>query len=161
MTIAIRTVGGCYPRSQLALGATECQGRYTERVPTYDYRCENGHTEEVIQRMTEDPLTECRECGAPTRRVLHPVAIHFKGKGFYNTDYGRAKTAKSDGSATNESGSAKDAGASSGGGGDAGSGSNTSTADSSSSGGKGSSSGGVSGASSTGNGSSSGSSSSS
>jgi putative FmdB family regulatory protein len=60
-------------------------------VPIYEYRCENGHLFEVMQRMTEDPVTECEVCGAPVQRVLHPVAVHFKGKGFYNTDYGTKK----------------------------------------------------------------------
>ena len=60
-------------------------------MPIYEYRCENGHTFEVMQRMTEDPLAECTVCGAPVQRVFHPVAVHFKGSGFYNTDYGTAK----------------------------------------------------------------------
>jgi putative FmdB family regulatory protein len=57
-------------------------------VPIYEYRCENRHTFEVMQRMTEEPVTSCEVCGAPVQRVFHPVAVHFKGKGFYNTDYG-------------------------------------------------------------------------
>src|SRR3954451_6001009 len=71
-------------------------------MPIYEYRCENGHTFEVMQRMSDDPLTECSICGAPVQRVFHPVAIHFKGSGFYNTDYGKRKrgaAAKEDGSA--------------------------------------------------------------
>jgi putative FmdB family regulatory protein len=60
-------------------------------VPIYEYKCENGHVFDVIQRMSDDPLTECQECGAPAERVLHPVAVHFKGSGFYNTDYGKKK----------------------------------------------------------------------
>ena len=57
-------------------------------MPIYEYRCENGHTFEVMQRMTDDPITTCEVDGAPVQRVFHPVAVHFKGKGFYNTDYG-------------------------------------------------------------------------
>jgi putative FmdB family regulatory protein len=59
-------------------------------MPIYEYRCPNGHVFEVFQRMT-DPLPEaCEECGAgPVERVLYPVAVHFKGSGFYSTDYGR------------------------------------------------------------------------
>jgi putative FmdB family regulatory protein len=57
-------------------------------VPIYEYRCENSHTFEVMQRMTDDPVHSCEVCGAPVQRVFHPVAVHFKGKGFYNTDYG-------------------------------------------------------------------------
>ena len=58
-------------------------------MPIYEYKCDNGHVFDVIQRMSDDPLTKCQECGAKAVRVLHPVAIHFKGSGFHNTDYGR------------------------------------------------------------------------
>jgi putative FmdB family regulatory protein len=57
-------------------------------MPIYEYRCKNGHTLEVMQRMSDDPLTKCTTCKAPVQRVFHPVAVHFKGSGFYNTDYG-------------------------------------------------------------------------
>jgi putative FmdB family regulatory protein len=60
-------------------------------VPIYEYKCENGHVFDVIQKMSDEALTECQECGAPAVRVLHPVAVHFKGSGFYNTDYGKKK----------------------------------------------------------------------
>ena len=60
-------------------------------MPIYEYRCERGHTFEVMQRMTDDPLTSCSTCEAPVQRVFHPVAVHFKGSGFYNTDYGKKK----------------------------------------------------------------------
>jgi putative FmdB family regulatory protein len=60
-------------------------------MPIYEYRCENGHLFEVMQRITDDPVTQCEECGAPVQRVFHPVAVHFKGSGFYNTDYGTAR----------------------------------------------------------------------
>jgi putative FmdB family regulatory protein len=60
-------------------------------MPIYEYRCENGHLFEVMQRITDDPVTQCQECGAPVQRVFHPVAVHFKGSGFYNTDYGTAR----------------------------------------------------------------------
>jgi putative FmdB family regulatory protein len=60
-------------------------------MPTYEYRCENGHTFEVMQRMTDEPLTSCPTCGARVERVFHPVAVHFKGSGFYSTDYGKKK----------------------------------------------------------------------
>jgi putative FmdB family regulatory protein len=58
-------------------------------MPIYEYRCRNGHDFEVFQSMSEDPVTRCRECGAPVERVFHPVAVHFKGSGFYTTDYAR------------------------------------------------------------------------
>ncbi len=60
-------------------------------MPIYEYKCTNGHVFDVIQRMSDEALTECQECGAPAERVLHPVAVHFKGSGFYNTDYGKKK----------------------------------------------------------------------
>ena len=60
-------------------------------MPIYEYRCENGHLFEVMQKITDDPVTQCEECGAPVQRVFHPVAVHFKGSGFYNTDYGTAR----------------------------------------------------------------------
>ena len=61
-------------------------------MPIYEYRCENGHQFEVMQSMSADPLTACEVCDAPVQRVFHPVAVHFKGSGFYSTDYGRGKT---------------------------------------------------------------------
>jgi putative FmdB family regulatory protein len=60
-------------------------------MPIYEYRCENGHLFEVMQKITAEPVTQCEVCGAPVQRVFHPVAVHFKGSGFYNTDYGTAK----------------------------------------------------------------------
>jgi putative FmdB family regulatory protein len=62
-----------------------------EPMPIYEYKCENGHVFDVMQKMSDEPLSECQECGAPAERVLHPVAVHFKGSGFYNTDYGKKK----------------------------------------------------------------------
>jgi putative FmdB family regulatory protein len=67
-------------------------------MPIYEYRCEKGHTFEVMQRMSDDPVTKCQVCGAPVQRVFHPVAVHFKGSGFYNTDYGKQKRAGGGGS---------------------------------------------------------------
>lgn len=61
-------------------------------MPIYEYKCENGHVFDVIQKMTDEALTECQECGAPAARVLHSPAIHFKGSGFHNTDYGKRKS---------------------------------------------------------------------
>jgi putative FmdB family regulatory protein len=78
-------------------------------MPIYEYKCADGHVFDVIQRMSDEPLTECQECGAPAERVLHPVAIHFKGSGFHNTDYAKKKTG-ADGSSSETS---KDSGDSS------------------------------------------------
>jgi putative FmdB family regulatory protein len=59
-------------------------------VPIYEYRCPNGHTFEVFQRMSDAPVEVCPTCGAgPVEKLLFPVAVHFKGSGFYSTDYGR------------------------------------------------------------------------
>jgi putative FmdB family regulatory protein len=96
-------------------------------MPIYEYRCENGHNFEVMQRMTDDPLSSCSTCGAPVQRVFHPVAVHFKGSGFYNTDYGKKKTPASD-SKPSESKSSSDSGSS-----DSGSGSKKSESKSASS----------------------------
>jgi len=75
-------------------------------MPIYEYRCENGHTFEVLQRMSDEPVTKCDICGAPVHRVFHPVAVHFKGSGFYNTDYGKQKraAASADGASSDNSG---------------------------------------------------------
>jgi predicted nucleic acid-binding Zn ribbon protein len=64
------------------------------RVPFYEYRRPDGTTIEVMQKMTDPPLTEDPETGVPLERVFHPIAVHFKGKGFYNTDYGTKKRAR-------------------------------------------------------------------
>jgi putative FmdB family regulatory protein len=70
-------------------------------MPIYEYRCENGHTFEVFQNMSDDPVRACEVCEAPVQRVFHPVAVHFKGSGFYTTDYaGKSKAATSDGDAS-------------------------------------------------------------
>jgi putative FmdB family regulatory protein len=67
-------------------------------MPIYEYRCDKGHTFEVLQRMSDDAIEKCEVCGAPVQRVFHPVAVHFKGSGFYNTDYGKQKRAGGGGS---------------------------------------------------------------
>jgi putative FmdB family regulatory protein len=72
-------------------------------MPLYDYRCENGHTFEVMQRMSDPPVAECEECGASVQRVLHPPAVHFKGSGFYTTDYGRKKSGTASDSSSSDS----------------------------------------------------------
>jgi putative FmdB family regulatory protein len=60
-------------------------------MPIYEYRCENGHLFEVMQKIADPPVTSCQTCDAPVQRVFHPIAVHFKGSGFYNTDYGTSK----------------------------------------------------------------------
>ena len=78
-------------------------------MPIYEYRCSNGHQFEVIQAITDAPVTECEQCGAPVERVFHPVAVHFKGSGFYTTDYARKASAKAPGDGGKESSGSKDA----------------------------------------------------
>jgi putative FmdB family regulatory protein len=59
-------------------------------VPTYEYKCPNGHVFEVFKRIADPPPEECPVCGAsPVETVLYPVPVHFRGSGFYSTDYGR------------------------------------------------------------------------
>ncbi len=77
-------------------------------MPIYEYRCDRGHTFEVIQRMTDDPLTSCSTCEAPVQRVFHPVAVHFKGSGFYNTDYRKEKADSSSSSESETKAGSKD-----------------------------------------------------
>jgi putative FmdB family regulatory protein len=72
-------------------------------MPIYEYRCEQGHTFEVMQRMSDDPVQTCETCAAPVARVFHPVAVHFKGSGFYNTDYGTRKRARETASSSDSS----------------------------------------------------------
>jgi putative FmdB family regulatory protein len=67
-------------------------------MPTYEYRCPDGHTFELFHRMSDPSPEACEVCGAsPVRKILYPAAIHFKGSGFYSTDYGRGASSKRDG----------------------------------------------------------------
>jgi putative FmdB family regulatory protein len=89
----------------------EADASLAASVPLYEYRCPNGHLFEVIHRMTEDGPAACEVCGAaPLQRVLHPVAVHYKGSGFYSTDYGRksSKAAKDGSSSDSSSGGGSD-----------------------------------------------------
>jgi predicted nucleic acid-binding Zn ribbon protein len=63
-------------------------------VPFYEYKRQDGTTFEVMQKMVDPPLECDPETGLPVTRVFHPIAVHFKGKGFYNTDYGTKKRAR-------------------------------------------------------------------
>jgi putative FmdB family regulatory protein len=99
-------------------------------MPIYEYRCERGHTFEVMQRMTDDPLELCEEHGTPVQRVFHPVAVHFKGSGFYNTDYGKKKSGAASEGASSDSAKKSD---SSSGSSDSGSGSSSDSGSGSSS----------------------------
>ena len=75
-------------------------------MPIYEYKCPNGHLLEVFHGMNEPGPASCEVCGAsPLERVLHPVAVHYKGSGFYSTDYGRKGRKPSSGSGESSSGS--------------------------------------------------------
>lgn len=90
----------------------------TGLVPTYVYKCDKEHTFEVMQPMAEDSLDTCEVCGAPARRILFAPAVHFKGSGFYTTDYARKGAGKSsngsDGDGSSESKKDKSSDSSSG-----------------------------------------------
>jgi putative FmdB family regulatory protein len=82
-------------------------------MPIYEYKCKKGHVFEVMQSFSDDALTKCEVCGAPVQRVYHPVSVHFKGSGFYNTDYGtkrRAREAKENKESSSASSSSSDSG---------------------------------------------------
>jgi len=75
-------------------------------LPIYEYRCPNGHVFERFQAITAPAPEVCDVCGAsPVELVLYPVAIHYKGSGFYSTDYGKGKAAKAKEAAGGDSGS--------------------------------------------------------
>lgn len=72
-------------------------------MPIYEYKCKKGHSFDVIQKFSDEPVKKCEQCGAPAERVFSPPAVHFKGSGFYNTDYGKQKRGKSGGGGGGES----------------------------------------------------------
>jgi len=62
-------------------------------LPIYEYRClKCGHQFEKLQKISDQPVSRCEKCNERVTRVFHPVAIHFKGSGFYTTDYGKKRT---------------------------------------------------------------------
>jgi putative FmdB family regulatory protein len=78
-------------------------------VPIYEYRCPNGHLFEVFHRMSDPDPDACEVCGAaPVTKVLHPVPVHFKGSGFYSTDYGRGSRKREHAAGESEGGAKKD-----------------------------------------------------
>ena len=115
-------------------------------MPFYEYRRPDGTTFEVMQKMSDHPLTHDPETGVEVQRVFHPIAVHFKGKGFYNTDYGtrkrNAEKASEGGDKGSSDGKASGDAAKAGSGSDAKAGSSSSSSGSSGSGGSGSGSGG-------------------
>jgi putative FmdB family regulatory protein len=105
-------------------------------MPIYEYRRPDGSTFEVMQKFSDDPLTTDPETGEPVERVFRPPAIHFKGKGFHNTDYGtRKRNREKESASSSESKGSSDGGSggSGGGGGDKSSSSDSSSSSSSAS----------------------------
>jgi len=85
------------------------------RMPIYEYRCPEGHTFERFQSMTAPAPEECDVCAAgPLEIVLYPVAVHYKGSGFYSTDYGKKGKAAAKKDGGESSSSSGDSGSSSG-----------------------------------------------
>jgi putative FmdB family regulatory protein len=86
-------------------------------MPIYEYKCPNGHLFEVFHSMSAESPAACEVCGeGPLVRVLHPVAVHYKGSGFYSTDYGKGAKKKDGGASTSSDGggsSSSDSGSSS------------------------------------------------
>ena len=77
-------------------------------MPIYEYRCPNGHTFELFQRMGDPAPDGCEVCGeGPVERVLYPVAVHFMGSGFYSTDYGRGRKREGGGGKDGDSSSSE------------------------------------------------------
>ena len=82
-------------------------------MPTYGYRCENGHEFDLVQRMSDDPVAECPSCGSRGRRLFFPAGIVFKGSGFYKTDSrksGGSDSSSSSGSSSSASKPSSDGG---------------------------------------------------
>jgi putative FmdB family regulatory protein len=83
-------------------------------VPIYEYRCPNGHVFELFKRMDDPAPESCEVCDAsPVELVLYPVAIHYKGSGFYSTDYGKGSKRKGDGGTSDKSETKSDSSSSS------------------------------------------------
>jgi putative FmdB family regulatory protein len=81
-------------------------------MPTYEYRCRDcGHSFDIVQKMSDDPLTHCPECGGELRKVFAPPAISFKGSGFYATDHGKkSKPSSGEKKQDGDTGASKDSG---------------------------------------------------
>ena len=80
-------------------------------MPTYEYKCPNGHVFEVFKRIADPPPECCEICGAsPVETVLYPVPVHFRGSGFYSTDYGRGRKSSKESGSSDSSGSSESSG---------------------------------------------------
>ncbi len=84
-------------------------------MPIYEYLCEKcGKQFEVMQKITEDPLTTCKECNGPLKKLISQSTFHLKGSGWYVTDYARksspspSQSSKKDKSSASKAGSKKD-----------------------------------------------------
>ena len=79
-------------------------------MPKYEYACKScGERLEVVQKFTDDPLTECPACGGVLRKVFSAPSISFKGSGFYRTDNRGGRPTESKGEAKPEKADGKSA----------------------------------------------------
>jgi len=88
---------------------SQMETEVSRAMPTYEYRCPEGHRFELVQKMSEEPRAKCPECGAESERLLSAGAgFLFKGGGFYTTDY-RSDSYKKDASKEESAGVSKKA----------------------------------------------------
>ncbi len=92
-------------------------------MPTYEYECTKGHTFEVVQRITEEPLQRCKLCRAKAKRLISASNFILKGGGWYSDGYGSKKASSSSSgggsdSSSSDTSSSSSKSASSGGDGD-------------------------------------------
>ena len=74
-------------------------------MPLYEYKCKTcGDVFEVLQKFSDEPVSVHAECGGDVDRLISPSAFHFKGTGWYVTDYGRSKGANGKGQAKDKDG---------------------------------------------------------
>lgn len=79
-------------------------------MPIYEYKCENAHVFDVLQKISDEPLTTCPECGGLAKKLMSPVGISFKGSGFYATDYARRSSETTSSESKNGKEGSSDAG---------------------------------------------------
>jgi putative FmdB family regulatory protein len=101
-----------FQRAYAEAGEADHGGSFLTAVPTYEYKCPNGHVFEIFKRISEPAPEACPVCEAsPVETVLYPVPVHFRGSGFYSTDYGRGGRKKeAAGKESSDGGGAGDAG---------------------------------------------------
>jgi len=64
-------------------------------MPIYEYRCEKcQHQFDLLQKITDEPVKECPECGGPVSKLISSTSFILKGSGWYVTDYGKGNGSK-------------------------------------------------------------------